>query len=290
MKKYFYLSILASSLLLTACGSEEDIESSNTGEEVATEQTESQTTEDTENNNSEAQEDQEPQENEEKETTPAEPQYAMDPSNFFIHSLDPENEEELVLLTYDDAPYGNSLEIADILEERDANAIFFVNGMYLEDEEGAATLKELHDRGFVIGNHTYTHATLPDYDTATQREEIVKTSDKIEEITGERPRFFRAPHGMMTDYSEEVVAEEGMMWMNWSFGYDWQPEYQDPAALADVTLNGGLLADGANILMHDREWTAQATPTIVDGLLERDFTIVDPNLLSTEPLESEETN
>ncbi len=271
MKKYLYVSILASALFLAGCGDQEAAEPSSSNQDVATEENE--------NVDSEGQE----------ESTPAEPQYAMD-SNFFIRSLDPENEEDLVLLTFDDAPYGNSLEIADVLEEHDANAIFFVNGMYVEDEEGAAVLKELHDRGFEIGNHTHTHATLPDYDEATQREEIIKTNEIIEEITGESPRFFRAPHGMMTDYSEQVVAEEEMMWMNWSFGYDWMPEYQDAAALTDVTLNGGLLSDGANILMHDREWTAGATPAIVEGLLERDFTIVDPHLLSTEPLESEETN
>ena len=136
--------------------------------------------------------------------------------------------------------------------------------------------------GFEIANHTHTHAKLDDYSETDQREEIIKTNDIIEEAVGERPRFFRAPHGIMTDYARQVVADENMTWTNWSFGYDWEAEYQDSAALTDITLNTELLGNGANILMHDREWTAEAVPAIVDGLIEQGFTIVDPHLIINE--------
>ena len=35
--------------------------------------------------------------------------------------------------------------------------------------------------------------------------EIVELNDLIEEITGERPRFYRAPFGVNTDYSKELI-------------------------------------------------------------------------------------
>ena len=47
-------------------------------------------------------------------------------------------------------------------------------------------------------------------------------------------------------------------------------------------MNTELLGNGANILMHDREWTAEAVPAIVDGLIEQGFTIVDPHLIINE--------
>lgn len=211
-------------------------------------------------------------------------QYQINPKLYSVEPIQPDAnaDEKLVLLTYDDAPYGNTLEIAEALSERGVSAIFFVNGMYMEDQEGFETIQKVHEMGFEIANHTHTHATLTESSEEKQKEEILKTSAIIEEAIGEKPRFFRAPHGMNTDYSRQFVADEGMKLMNWSFGYDWMGEYHEASALADITLNAPELGNGSNILMHDRTWTAEATPEIVDGLIEQGFTIVDPKLISHE--------
>jgi peptidoglycan/xylan/chitin deacetylase (PgdA/CDA1 family) len=295
MKKSIYSTVLLSALVLAGCQDDaaapEDTEQAPA--EDATEQVnEQESTEDTNTETEDATEtddeaagdetaEDENSENEEAEEVTF--QYQINPNTFSVEPIEgaEESDEQLVLLTFDDAPYGNSMEIAEALAERDVSAIFFVNSMYM-DEEGTEVVQELHDMGFEIANHTHTHALLRDYTEEEQYEEIVTTNDMIEEAVGERPRFFRAPHGVMTDYSEQLVADEGMTWMNWSFGYDWQGEYQDPAALADITLNTELLGDGANILMHDREWTAAAVPEILDGLIEQGFTIVDPALITHE--------
>lgn len=277
MKKVILSTVLISTLLLSAC--QDDAASSNEDTSAVDE-----TTEEVETTEEDATEEEEVVEEEVEEEEDLAYQYEINPNIFSVEPIDGETteDEKLVLLTFDDAPYGNSLEIAEALEERGVNAIFFVNSMYMEDEEGKAAIQDLHERGFEIANHTHTHAKLDDYSEENQREEIITTNDIVEEATGERPRFFRAPHGIMTEYSKQVVAEEGMTWMNWSFGYDWEVQYQDADALADITLNTELLGNGANILMHDREWTAAAVPTIVDGLIEQGFTIVDPKLITHE--------
>lgn len=283
MKKTIYSTVLLSTLFLAGCQNDAANSEENAQEqpENATEQVENE--EETEN----AEDTSEAENNEEDEEENADEEityeYQINPNTFSVEPIeaDEATDEKLVLLTFDDAPYGNTIEIAEALQERDVSAIFFVNSMYM-DEEGTEIMQQVHDMGFEIDNHTHTHAKLDDYSEEEQYEEIVTTNDIIEEAIGERPRFFRAPHGIMTDYAEEVVADEGMTWMNWSFGYDWESQYQDPAALADITLNTELLGDGANILMHDREWTAGATPDIVDGLLEQDFTVVDPKLITHE--------
>lgn len=288
MKLKIYSTLLLSTVLLAGCqdaASTPDVEEeteTTEQEEVTTDQ-ENEDTEDLEDTDA-SDEDVSEEADSQEEAEDVTYKYQINPTTFSVEPINPEEnpDEKLILLTYDDAPYGNTMEIAEALDERGVGAIFFVNGMYMEDEEGFETIQEVHDMGFEIANHTHTHATLPDYSEEAQREEIIKTSDIIEEAIGERPRFFRAPHGMMTDYSEQVVAEEGMSWMNWSFGYDWMPEYQDSAALADITLNTELLGNGTNILMHDRTWTAEATPAIVDGLIEQGFTIVDPKLIAHE--------
>src|SRR5699024_11257747 len=102
---------------------------------------------------------------------------------------------------------------------------------------------------------THSHPNLQSISEEEQRHEIVHANDLIEEVIGERPRFFRAPFGANTDYTKQVAAEEGMVLTNWSYGYDWEAEYQDPAALADIMVNTEFLSDGSNLLMHDRAWT-----------------------------------
>ena len=57
-------------------------------------------------------------------------QYQINPKLYSVEPIQPDAnaDEKLVLLTYDDAPYGNTLEIAEALSERGVSAIFFVNG------------------------------------------------------------------------------------------------------------------------------------------------------------------
>jgi peptidoglycan/xylan/chitin deacetylase (PgdA/CDA1 family) len=130
--------------------------------------------------------------------------------------------------------------------------------------------------GFAIGNHTKTHANLKQISEAEQEEEIISVSDAVEEVIGERPIFFRAPFGHNTEFSEEIVKNDGMLLMNWSYGYDWEKQYMKAGPLADIMVNNDFLRDGANLLMHDREWTADALKDIVEGLREKGYDFIDP--------------
>lgn len=183
---------------------------------------------------------------------------------------------EIVLLTFDDAPDTYALQIAKTLKENNAPAIFFVNGMFLEEDGGKEMLKEIYDMGFEIGNHTQTHPSLDSLNDEETEYEMKETNRLVEEVIGKKPRFFRAPFGINTEKSLEIAEEEGMTVMNWTFGYDWEPEYQEKDALADIMVNNEFLADGANLLMHDREWTNAALPEILSGLQEKGFSFVDP--------------
>ncbi|QHS22112.1 polysaccharide deacetylase family protein [Virgibacillus sp. MSP4-1] len=189
--------------------------------------------------------------------------------------------EKVVLLTFDDAPDEHAVEMAKTLKKMNAPAIFFINGHFIDTEEEQGKLKEIANMGFAIGNHTYNHTKLDDVSKEKQKEEIVKLNDVIEEVTGERPAFFRAPHGVNTEYAKQVVKEEGMTLMNWSYGYDFKQEYMSEEAIADIMVHTELLSNGANLLMHDREWTAKALEEIVTGLREKGYEMVDPQLIKT---------
>lgn len=207
---------------------------------------------------------------------PVEYTYQVNPDIFTIEPLNTEDNKKVALLTIDDAPEKYAVEIAEKLKSIDAPAVFFVNGMFLESDEGKQMLKEIYDMGFEIGNHSQTHANLSEISPEEQREEIVKTNELVYETIGVKPRFFRAPFGVNTDISAKIIEEEDMVFMNWTYGYDWEAEYQNAEALTTIMLNTEYLNDGANLLMHDRSWTNEAVIDIAEGLKEKGYTLVDP--------------
>lgn len=210
----------------------------------------------------------------------AEPLYEMNPKTYSIEPIGDAN-PNVVLLTIDDAPDKRALDMAKTLKEMNVPAIFFVNGHFINTDEKKEILKEIHDMGFVIGNHTKTHANLKSLSEEEQKEEILSVNEIVEEVTGERPRFFRAPFGSNTDYSRALAQQESMLLMNWSYGYDFVKEYMTKEAITDIMINTELLRNGSNLLMHDREWTADALEDIVNGLRDKGYEFVDPKLIKT---------
>ncbi|WP_108584442.1 polysaccharide deacetylase family protein [Paenisporosarcina sp. OV554] len=203
------------------------------------------------------------------------PLYKLNEANWAFKPI-ADAPSKVVLLTIDDAPDKRSLEMAKTLKELNAPAIFFVNGHFLDTDEEKAVLKEIHAMGFAIGNHTQTHANLKDLTEEQQRAEIMQVSEKVEAIIGEKPKYFRAPFGSNTDFSKALVKEQGMLLMNWTYGYDWVSEYQDAKALTGIMVNSEFLTNGANLLMHDRVWTAAALKGIVEGLRGKGYEMIDP--------------
>lgn len=270
MKKHLVTST-ALLLLLSACGNDEaePEEQQNVEEVEEVEVEEELVEEDTES----------VEETEDVEEVVQGPLYEISEANWTLKPL-ADADEKVVLLTIDDAPDTYSVEMAETLKRLEVPAIFFVNGHFMDTDEEKERLKAIHEMGFAIGNHTQTHANLRDSSEEQQQQEVLQVSETVEQVIGEKPKFFRAPFGVNTDYSKALVAEQGMLLMNWTYGYDWESDYRDPAALADIMVNTPYLTNGANLLMHDREWTAAALEDIVSGLQEAGYSFVDPATIS----------
>ena len=210
-------------------------------------------------------------------------EYQINPDIFTVVPIT-DADTEVVLLTFDDSPQppdSQTLEIARTVKEKGANAIFFVMGQFLESEESRAIIKEVSDMGFEIGNHSYSHPDLASISYEEQLEEIIATNDAVEEITGKRPRFFRAPYGSYNTDTVAISESENMTLMNWTYGYDWVDGYMEETALADIMINAPELGSGGNLLMHNRPWTAAAIGTIIDGLRAQGYEMVDPKLIES---------
>lgn len=211
-----------------------------------------------------------------------------------IYPIDEAQSEDVLLFTFDDAPNlpdSNALEIAQTLKAYDVNAIFLVNGMYLESQEGKDIARQIHEMGFELGNHTYSHPNMRELSYEEQYQELVRTNNLISEVTGGAlVRWFRPPFGLFNLDTINSCNELGMQLITWDFGYDWMDEYHDGQLLADVSLDNEYLRSGANILMHDLPWTSQALASMIEGYRSQGYHIVDPYLIkhqrnSTDPLQ-----
>lgn len=219
----------------------------------------------------------------EKATTPEKEkmtaQYMIDPETYLVRPIGDAN-PKVVLLTFDDVPRplpeSNAPKIAEALAAEDVHAMFFVNGMYLDEERGQKIVRDLAKAGHMIGNHTEGHADVTNLTEEELRWQIETTDDKIKEAGGGETRFFRPPFGSSSEVMYQLMDEKKMQPMNWTYGYDWEAEYEDPEALADIMVNTPYLQPGANLLMHDTQWTAQALPAIIAGLKAKGYTIVNP--------------
>jgi peptidoglycan/xylan/chitin deacetylase (PgdA/CDA1 family) len=294
MKKFILGSILL--IVLAGCTEEppantamEDVKEEDTVESADTASEETKTQDESEQDQSESTATEIPDEEADQEVKEKEPQYIVNENNWSIQPIT-DAEEKVALLTIDDAPDKYSIEMAKTLKSLDAPAIFFVNGHFLDTEEEKQKLKEIHDMGFAIGNHTFNHQKLDDVSEEKQREEIIKLNELIVEIIGEKPKFFRAPHGVNTDFVKQLAKDEGMTLMNWTYGYDYFKPYMDAEKLKAAMISGeapevdvpySLLNPGANLLMHDREWTNEALGDIVKGLRDKGYEMVDPELIQT---------
>ncbi|MFW5412884.1 polysaccharide deacetylase family protein [Aerococcus urinaeequi] len=279
--------LLLTGLLLAGCAGNEQ----ENGDGSQVQATISESSEASTNNGSEDAEitDQDEDTNEDTDNQVA--NYYIDPETSSVLPANEDANPNVVLATVDDVPRKlpetptSSVEEAQAMADRGIYGIFFVNGMYLQGEdgeEGRQALKEIADMGHVIGNHTLTHYSLDQVpDEETLRHEIIGNQDIIEEVVGYRPQFFRPPHGIEIPELEGILEEENMVAMNWSYGFDWDENYSDPATLADVMVNTEFLSPGANLLMHDLTWTNEAMPAILDGIQAKGYEFVDARDIAT---------
>lgn len=83
----------------------------------------------------------------------------------------------------------------------------------------------------------------------------------------------------LTRIQQSVCKAEGMLSMNWTYGYDSEKQYMDEAALATIMLDADLLSNGGSQLMHDREGKAIALEGILKGLRTKGYELMDPSTI-----------
>ena len=146
----------------------------------------------------------------------------LHPSNSWLGPVKTHGEGAEILITIDDGPDPHDTpKLLDLLDAHQAKATFFMIGEKVRAHPELA--REVIRRGHEIGNHTMTHPQASFWCAGPwrTRREIAECNQVIEEITGVKPRWFRAPVGHRNGFTHPVTRELGLEVMAWSRrGYD----------------------------------------------------------------------
>ncbi|MCC6323390.1 polysaccharide deacetylase family protein [Candidatus Nomurabacteria bacterium] len=187
--------------------------------------------------------------------------------------IDKDGNKKVVLLTIDDGPSNQSENLLVILAKHNVKAIFFINGMHDKDYKGV--IKKEFDAGHAIGNHTWSHQNLNKIKENVALKEIESNTKLIADITGNKPKFFRSPFGISSEFSRAHLKKENMISMNWSGSTkDWEKSARDKKVFVNNVMK--TLHDGEIILMHEHEWDTNSLDDLLTEIEKKGYTFLDP--------------
>ncbi|HEY3187903.1 MAG TPA: polysaccharide deacetylase family protein [Solirubrobacteraceae bacterium] len=181
-----------------------------------------------------------------------------------------------IALTFDDGPDPLwTPRIADALAERDVRATFFVVGQRAHAHPRA--VRAIAAAGHEIASHGWSHRSLWFCGPRRTEDEVVRTQQWLSELTGNAPRFFRPPWGMVNASLFGVLRRANLSCVFWSI----QPEgLRAQPADAQTTHVLARAHAGAIVDLHDAdgvpgapERLAAALPAMIDGLRDQGYTL-----------------
>ena len=151
-------------------------------------------------------------------------------------------------LTFDDGPDPLvTPRVLDLLEAAGVRGSFFCIGERAARHPNLC--REMVQRGHGVENHTQTHGHgFSLLGPRRLAQEIRSAQETLAAITGQAPRFFRAPAGLRNPLLDPVLSRLGLHLATWTRrGFDTRA--RDPERVTGRLLRG--LAAGDILLLHD---------------------------------------
>jgi peptidoglycan/xylan/chitin deacetylase (PgdA/CDA1 family) len=179
-----------------------------------------------------------------------------------------------VWLTIDDGPAGDTIAVLDLFDRRRVKATFFVKGILAAAQP--ELVQEILRRGHTLANHSHTHpagsfwCSLP----ARIAREIDDCNRALAEVTGDTPRWFRAPVGLKNPAVHPALERRGMRLIGWTTrGFD--AVVQDPERVVERVLPR--LRPGAIIILHQGlDHSLRVLDRVIDAVEKQGYAFVIP--------------
>ena len=160
--------------------------------------------------------------------------------------------ERMIALTYDDGPNPrHTEELMSVLDRHGAHATFLLIGKWAEREPGI--IRSLAHAGHALGNHTWSHPTMPLRTSGQIREELRRCREAVEAAGVSFSRvdggdLMRPPYGRRRPGTLRTMRECGYTPLLWSITcYDWRRT----ATVDKLVARGSRARGGDIILLHD---------------------------------------
>jgi peptidoglycan/xylan/chitin deacetylase (PgdA/CDA1 family) len=196
-----------------------------------------------------------------------------------LPALSGAGEPDHVALTFDDGPDPRSTPaFLDLLRAHDVQATFFLLGEMLSREPDLGP--EIVAAGHEVAVHGWFHPCLLTVGPRTTYDDITRAYDLIASVTGQQPRWYRPPYGVLTTAALRAARRLNLapvLWTAW--GRDWEARATPESVLATVN---GRLRGGGTVLLHDSDCTSApdswrrtlaALPALIDGIRARGLRI-----------------
>ena len=189
---------------------------------------------------------------------------------------------KVLILSFDDGPHRvYTQELATLLEKEHVPALFFEVGRNLGsmDTSGQIKLSHLSDLtedlvkgGFVVGNHSYTHAQLSKETGAPLDLEIRETDQLLRAIPGAHSQLFRFPYGARTPVQLQALEAYHLRSVLWNIdSLDWADPV--PSSVADRVLKAIAQERRGIILFHDiHDRAGKVLPILIPKLRAQGYT------------------
>ena len=166
----------------------------------------------------------------------------------------------------------------DALEKYDAKVTFFVTGRWAK--KNSEMIKIMDSKGHQVENHGYYHSHPDKLPVSKTQEEIIATEKVIMEITGKKTNYYAPPYGERGPNGLKAASNLGYTTVMWTLDtIDWKPESTPEVItqrILEPKIRQGIKPDkkGAIVLMHPKENTLLALPSILSRLKDEGFSIV----------------
>lgn len=181
------------------------------------------------------------------------------------------NIDEKVIAFTCNIDWGNEYipPMLEIFEDNNIKITFFVTGRWAE--QNGDLLKEIYNHGHEIGNHGYLHRDYSLLSYELNKQEIFKTDKLIRELINFKSKYFAPPSGAYNDDTVVAAKELNYKVIMWSIDtIDWRKDSTSDKIINRVVSKAN---NSAIVLMHPKEETIKALPTIIKSLEEQGYKI-----------------